>query len=62
MNKKVRTWIDVENDRASYMSPISAYLYGSPVILIMDSIDISIKDAITKFKAEKTSQKLSNYL
>ena len=62
VNKKVRTWIDVENDRASYMSPISAYLYGSPVILIMDSIDISIKDAITKFKAEKTSQKLSNYL
>lgn len=62
MNKKVRTWIDVKNDRASYMSPVSAYLYGSPVILIMDSADISIKDAIAKFEAKKTAQKLSNYM
>lgn len=55
INKKVRTWMDVKNDRASYMSPISANLYGSRVILIMESTDISIKDAIDKFKAKKYS-------
>ncbi len=58
LDKKVATWDEEKNFKASWIDPERKYIYGEPRAIVCKRDELSINEALIKFKAENTKERL----